>query len=503
METLGKIENDHLKQISIASSVMRGSVWMMAARLISRGVGIIATTILARLLSPNEFGLIAIGVLSVSLMQVFTEVGIQQALIKESDANTEKYLDTAWTVEVIRGVSICLLVYCAAPSIAIFFHESDAVSIIRTLAVIPLMNGLKSIKIIYLQKELIFRRQFIYEISGTLIPILVSIPLAILLKNVWAIVIGTIMVEVVKLIVSYCLAPYYPRVCFNVKDFLGLFGFGRWIFLGSIISYFAMELDTLFAARLLGTSTLGTYVLAFGLTNKPVIEVAKSLGKVFFPAFAKISHDPIRVKNAFIKSTSVLYSLIIPASIGIIFIAEDFVKIFLGEDWVEMIPVIHILAIGALARGVGIPTGSLFNGLGKPDLVFYANTVRLIVLIALLNLTAYLLPTPLGISLAVLVANSGFFFLFVFQTIKFTQINVIDWIVLIFPILLSVTVMIFSINLVTSNVGPSLFRFIVIIFLSVFSYTIALILCWICLRLGPFGYFHSVCKDCLFTFPRN
>ncbi|KJR97813.1 MAG: hypothetical protein VR65_22590 [Desulfobulbaceae bacterium BRH_c16a] len=487
-------EQSNTTSPSLTSLVLKGGAWMLAARLICRGFGVLATIILARLLSPAEFGLVAVGMLSVSLLKVFTEVGILQALIKESSENTSKFLDTAWTVEALRGTVIFLLVFYSAPWIAAFFNAMEAVGVIRALAVVPFLHGLTSIRIIYLQKELNFRKQFFYEVSASLAPVLVSIPLAFLLKNVWAIVIGTISAEIVRLIVSYCLMPYIPRIRFDFSHFLRLFRFGKWIFLGSIISYFAMELDTFYAARLLDTKTLGIYVLAFGLTNTPVIEVAKSLGKVFFPAFAKISHDPARVRSAFIKSTSVLYLLIVPISISVYMVSEDFVIVFLGEEWFEMISVMQVLALAALTRGLGVPTGSLFNGLGKPKLSFYNNLIRLIALAVFLNMVVFWLLTPVWIGVAVLAANSALLMQFIYQTVRYTNINLADWSFMILPLIAAAIIMVISVITLSYYVRPGFIRLLLILVTGACSYLTTLFVLNKFFKLGILDIYYSLLK---------
>ncbi len=274
---------------------------MISAHVLTKAVGTVVIVILARILSPDAFGLVAVGIISVNLLKVFTEVGIKQSLIKESNENTKKFLNTAWTVELIRGILIFILVFISAPLIAKFFNQLDAIIIIRVLALVPLLNGLTNIKIIYLQKELEFNKLFIYEISSILGPLLISIPLAFILQNVWAIVFGAVASEIIRVAISYYLLSFIPKFELNTGYFKQMFSFGKWIYVSTIVSYFAMELDTYFAAKFFDARLLGIYVLAFSISTKPIIEVGKALTKVFFPAFAKMNNDMTELKKLFLN----------------------------------------------------------------------------------------------------------------------------------------------------------------------------------------------------------
>ena len=478
---------------SLTSIVMKSGVWMVAARLINRGTRIVTTTILAHLLTPTEFGLIAVGLLAVAFVKIFGEFGIQQALIKESEENTSDFLNTAWITEATRGLLLSVIVYLSASLLSVFFSSPKSESVIRALAIIPLLNGLTSVRMVYLQKNLMFRKQFLYEISGIFAPLLVSIPLAILLKNVWALVIGSIATEILRLIISYCLMPYAPRISFNISYFMQMFSFGKWILLGGIVSYFSMQIDTIYVAKFLETNILGIYFVAFNLTNKPVIEFSKSLNKVFFPAFSRVSYDPIRVKHGFKKSINVLYSLVIPVSVGIILISEDFVEIFLGNDWLEMIPAMSILSIAALLRGLGVPAGSLFNGIGSPNLSFYNSIVRLIVLVAsLLIISLPIFENKLvGVSTAVLLSNAFFFIHFVILTYRHTKVTISDWISVVTPLGLSTALMFFVVTILSAFIDNGISRLFFSMLCGVIVYFSSLFVFWKCFKSGPIHFYLS------------
>jgi len=448
---------------------------MLLLSFISKASGTLVAIILARILTPEDFGLVAVGILAVSLLQVFSEVGIKQALIKESEVDTEKMLDTAWTIEFIRGLIILILVFLNAGFIAEFFNKSEAINVIRILAFLPLIKSISSIKIIYLQKELEFKKQFIYEIAGLAGPLLITIPLALILQNVWAIIIGTLSGEFIKMVASYFVMPYKPSLTFNKKYFFQMFRFGKWILLGSIVSYFAMELDTYVAAKFFDASLLGIYVLAFSLSNKPAVEISKVLGKILFPAFAKIGHDIERTKKAYLKSSYLLYLVLIPVSLGLSLIAEDFVMVVLGEKWESMIPAFQILSIGALFRSLSVPSGGLFNGIGKPNLVFIQSTIRMIVLIIFIAYFYHNIGL-ITLSIAVLLSNIAFLTMFIIFLRKHIFLYLKDFIFNYLSLIIAAVAMCFAVIIVIFLLKPGIIRLTLSIFIGIASYGGALIL---------------------------
>lgn len=459
-----------MKNNSLTSQVIKGGGWMVAARVLTKAIGVVVTIILARLLTPDAFGLVAVGLISVNILKVLTEVGIKQALIKETSENTEMFLNTAWTVELIRGLLIFVLVFITAPYITSFFNQPCATDIIRAMALVPLFNGLTNIKIIYLQKELEFNKYFFYEISPIFGSLFISVPLAFILQNVWAIVIGTVASELLRVFLSYYLIFFKPKLELNTGYFKQMFGFGKWIFVSTIVSYFAIELDTYFAAKVFDARLLGIYTLAFAISTNPIIEVGKALTKVFFPAFAKMNNDLERVRKAFLKSTTVLYLILVPISICLYLISESFVEVFLGNKWLEMIEPLKILAIATLFRSGAISASGLFNGLGRPEFIFHMIIVRTIsviifILLALQNFTLS------NLSFAVLGSNIIVSFYFHYLLYKYINIR---WNILLkayFPIGIA-TLFMFSIGTLFKIINLSqLYSFFGMIFLSLISYS--------------------------------
>jgi len=235
---------------SLSQQVARGGFWVFALRITDRGLGFIRLIILARLLTPDDFGLLGISLLALSILGTFSGTGFGAALIQKKE-RTDEYLDTAWTVQIIRGIVLFAILFTVSPLVAIFFNTPEAASIIKVLAFTQLLGGFNNIGIVYFRKELEFHKQFIYSFVSSVVAMLVAISLAFILRNVWALVFGLLAGNVTALILSYIICSYRPKIEFNLAKIKELFGFGKWILGSSILIFLGTHGDDVFVGKLL------------------------------------------------------------------------------------------------------------------------------------------------------------------------------------------------------------------------------------------------------------
>ena len=486
---------------SLASKVISGSFWVVVSRLARRSVGLISAIILARILSPTDYGLVAVGLLCVSLFQIFTEVGIKPNLIQEHDHKAD-LLSTAWTLEVTRGLVICAAIFFMAPIGADFFHQPAATPIIRAMSVIPLLSSIANIKIIYFQRELEFHKQFIYEFSGAVVGIITAVTSALILRNAWALVLGQVAAELTLTILSYIYFPELPRIAF-ARDSLGkLYTFGKWVFLGGIVSYFAMEGDKYFVGRLFGVEVLGTYKIASTLTRIITDEFGKSFTKVLFPAYSKISGDLYKLKRVFLKSYETLLSVLAPSCLGLFIIADDFVPVILGNKWLGMIPLLKLLALAAFARTFLISGSGLFWALNKPKYNAACEFIRAAVLLIFL----LILPSIIGVSgiiISLLISNVAVFILYLILLHYVLDIRTNDLLKIYSPLILSLSVMVGLLSILKMVLDEGLIRLILSVCTGIIVYCSVLFCLYRIFNIGPayiFEYFISRRKTILESF---
>jgi len=417
-------DTEYLKTDLKGRSV-RGGFWVFALRIVTRLFGLGRTIALARLLAPADFGLFGIALLAMSALETFSQTGFHAALVQKKQ-DTRPYLDTAWTVQLIRAVVLALIAFSIAPYVASFFDTPATKPIIQVIAFSVLIGGFANIGVIYFQKELEFHKQFIYQLTATLADFSVAITAAFLLRSVWALVFGLLARSLVGTVLSYFIHPYRPRLGFNLRQFKELFGFGRWVLGSSILVFLTTQGDDIFVGKLLGTTMLGFYQMAYRLSNMPATEITHVISQVTFPAYSKLQDNLPRLREAYLKVLQITAFISFPLA-GLIFIlAPDFTSIFLGEKWMPMVPAMQVLAIWGLMRSIGATTGPIFYAKGRPDLATKLQVLNLVLLggfVYVLTIRLGILGTSIALaSVAVLTCPIHFYII-----MKFTQCKAWDF----------------------------------------------------------------------------
>ncbi len=404
-------ENDRQhREESLSGKVVRGGMWVFALRITNRGLGFIRTIILARLLAPEDFGLLGIAMLAISTLETFSQTGFQTALIQKKD-NVESYLDTAWTVSAIRGTVLFSILFFSAPIVAKFFNSPQAILIIKVIAISTLLSGFRNIGLLYFQKELEFNKQFVFSLATTLTNLSVSVSLAFVLRNVWALVWGGLAANLVGLFLSYILHPYRPRIVIDKEKFRDLFGFGKWVVGSGILVFLITQGDDIFVGKMLGVTALGLYQMAYTLSNLPATEITHVISQVTFPAYSKLQNDLSKIREAYLKVLQVTVFISIPLAAGIFVLAPDFAKIFLGEKWLPMVPAMRVLVLSGLVRSVQATTGPVFLAVSRPEIEPRWQMIRLLIMAVLIYaLTSHwgLLGASIAVLTSTVVSTIGF-----------------------------------------------------------------------------------------------
>ena len=417
----------------LSRKVVKGGLWVFALRLINRGLGFVRTIVLARLLAPEDFGLFGIAMLTIATLETFSQTGFQQALIQKR-GNVESYLDTAWTVSAIRGTLLFSILFFSAPTIARFFDTPQATLVIRVIAITSLVAGFKNIGIVFFQKELEFNKQFLYEFSATLVDLTASISLALIFRNVWALVWGGLGASLVRLFMSFIVHPYRPRVNLEREKCRDLLGFGKWIVGSNILIFLITQGDDIFVGKILGATALGLYQVAYTLSNLPATEFTHVLSQITYPAYSKIQDDLPKLREAYLRVFQLTLFVSIPVAATIFLLTPEFVNIFLGQKWMPIVPLIRVLVFASILRSIAATTGPIFRALGKPNIDTKWQIARFSVLFALLySFTTKwgIFGTSIAVLLSILVTNLGFIFS-VIKIIKCTTSSLIKFII--FPL---------------------------------------------------------------------
>ncbi len=365
---------------SISKKTVHGTFWLFCSRIVDQFFRLARTIILARLLAPNDFGLFGITVMTVSLLEFFSQNGFYDALVQKK-GDIVSYLDTSWVVQIIRGLLIASILFFLAPFIAVFFRAPEVEQILKVVSLAVVLQGLGNVAVVYFSKELEFHKYFLYQIIGTLADFFVAVSAAFLLRSVWALVFGLLAGILVKCVVSYIVCSYRPRFKFDFSKAKELFGFGKWIFVSNIVAFFLIQADSFFVAKMIGISALGFYQIAYKIPSILAIEI---LAGAIFPAYSKIQDNLSKIREAYLKTLQLFSFILIPMAGGIFVLAPEFIKLFLGEKWMPAVGAMQVLVLSTPIWNIAFLSDYVFLAIGKPKIVTKGLIIRLVLLVIFL-----------------------------------------------------------------------------------------------------------------------
>jgi len=438
---------------SLSQRTVRGGFWVFFLRIVQQIFGLARLLIIARILSPNDFGLMGIALLAMATLGTFTQTGFQAALIQKKE-NIKSYLDATWTVLILRGFILFAILYLIAPYVAVFFDAPEAKPIIQVIGLSVLFQAFTNIGVIYFQKELEFNKEFIYQFAGTLTDFIVAISAVLILRNVWALVLGMLIGNAVRCFVSYLIHPYRPCLSSDLGKAKELFGFGKWVLGSSILMFLITQGDDIFVGKLLGATALGFYQMAYRISNMPATEITHVISRVTFPAYSKLQRDIPKLREAYLKVLQITAFLTFPIAGMIFVLAPDFTNIFLGEKWMPMVPAMQVLVFAGLARSVAATTGPIFYAVAKPKIETRWQVVRLFVIAILIypfTIKWGILGASIVVFLSIFVSNIGF----CFEAIKITECGIKNFSKTIVPPFINGIIMVISIFVLKMSINTS------------------------------------------------
>ncbi len=320
---------------SLGSAVAKGAAWTVTFRMADRVLGLISTLILARLLAPDDFGLIAMAMTLIGLVEVITVGEFSSAIIQNANAERDHY-DTAWTLNLLFGLTAATLLIAFAFPTSAFFKEPRLVFVIFALSLLPVLDGLFNIGCVDFRKHLQFEKDFVLQVGRKLSGFLVVVPLAFITRSYWALVVGMIAGRAGGLALSYFLHPFRPR--FSVASARSLFGFSGWLMVNNALNFLNLRGAHLVIGRLLNSQSLGLYTVAYEMAHLPTSELASPINRAIFPGYAKLQDDRPALQNAFLRVIGLIAVITIPAGIGMACIAHLFVPAVLGPKWLRRCP---------------------------------------------------------------------------------------------------------------------------------------------------------------------
>ena len=365
------------------SHLVRGAIWMIAMRWMMRGMGLFSTVVLARLLTPDDFGVVAIALIMVGLLETIAYLGVDLSLIKDQHAGRDDF-DTAWSVQLIQGAMISLLLLVCAPLIAAYFNEPRAVAVILWLAVRPIIDGLVNIGLVAFRKDLNFALEFRFHVATKLVGVVIQIGAALLFRNYWALVVGMIASSVTTVVMSYLLHPYRPR--FTLTQAAKIWSFSQWLLVARVGSFFNRRADEFVVGNLLGTGAMGGYHVVYELASTPTSEIIMPMRRALFPALARVAQDAVVYQRMVIDTLRSSAVICFGLGVGLACSADLVVPLILGDQWLATVPLLRWLALFGVSAAVSSVLEVPLWVAGRTQLSALNNWIELALIVPLLYL---------------------------------------------------------------------------------------------------------------------
>ncbi len=368
---------------SVKSRVLRSGMWAGLSEVGLSVLGMVRSVVLARLLTPDIFGVMALAMVVVRAIETFTRPGVAQALIARQQ-EFDKACNTAYTMLVVRGFLLAALLAAVAPWIGDFYESPTLPLMLQVLSCVFILAGFRNINIIARQRELEFRSLTYLTQTSNIIGTISTIAVAWWLRSVWALVIGQLITATLGAVLSYVYVPGRPRFEFDREVARDLLRYGKFITGSSMLLYIATEIDTAVIGKVMGHAELGYYTVAFTIVHMTTTQLAKVAAGIMMPAYAKLQSDLPALRNAYLRTLGLVMLAVLPASLGLVLVAEHLVRVVYGEKWLMAAVPLQLLAVFGLFRSLAAFTGYLFEGIGQPKVAFTMAGVRLAVLLPLI-----------------------------------------------------------------------------------------------------------------------
>lgn len=359
------IENSDFNRVSLRQQAAKGVVWSVIQKWGRTAVWSISFIVLARLLPPEAFGLVALATTFTALVETFLDQGLSAAIVQRADLEPE-HLDTAFWISVLTGTVLALGLIAASGLVAGIFGEPRLAPVLRWLSVSFILIALSSTQIAILQRKLAFKDLATRSLTATMIGGAVGISMAFAGFGVWSLVGQNLVRGLAGVIILWRVSDWRPGFNFSKKHYKELFPFGVSVAGTNILNVIVRRSDDLLIGFFLGPTLLGFYTIGYRLLLVIIRMVTGITNAVAFPTFSRIQHQPDRMRRAFYNVTQYTSLLAFPVFIGLAALASDLVPAFFGEKWAPSIPVMQVLALVGILQSVLFFNGSVLKAAGKP-----------------------------------------------------------------------------------------------------------------------------------------
>lgn len=353
---------------------------MILMRFSIKGLGFLSTIVLARLLNPDDFGLVAVVMAIYAFIDLLKQFGFDAVLIQKQDADRADY-DTAWTIKFAFGVLATLILLAISPVIADFYDDQRLMPIAACVALMFFFSGATNIGVVDFLKHFQYKNEFKFRVFTKICTVAITLTIAIITRSYWALVIGMLVASLWELYFSFKMSAYRPK--FDLSRWKALYSFSGWLMLNNFLMYFYDHFNNLLIAKILNPTKVGIYSVTHEFASLPSTELVASINRATYPGYAKLASDNSELRALYLKVLSSVSIVSIPVSILLALLSPYFIPLFLGDKWVDGIPVMEIMAMAQIFICINSNSGYIYLAIGKPSIGTYLMLTRVLILLSL------------------------------------------------------------------------------------------------------------------------
>lgn len=364
----------------LGTTAARAVAWNYLSFASGKALVLVTMAVLARLLTPEQFGIVGFATLVTAYLSVLKDLGLGAAVIQRRD-DVEDAAQTVFVLNLAIGAVLTAITVLAAPLVADFFREPMVTPLLRVLGLTFILESLGSMHVVLLKRNLDFRRKLVPDVGQALVKGIVAISLAATGFGVWALVWGHLAGVVIFVVLSWTVIPWRPTFRIHRTLLRPLTRFGGPLVLTDIQYAIWSNLDYVVVGRMLGDTALGIYTLAYRLPELLVHSVWRVLAQAIFPVFSRLQDDVAALRAGFLATIRYTQIAIVPLCIGLFVTAEPAVAVLFGDQWTGVVPVLQVMAVFSLIASIGVNAGDVYKALGRTDVLAKLAMVELIVLV--------------------------------------------------------------------------------------------------------------------------
>lgn len=359
-------------------SVIKNMIWRFAERCGVRGINFVVSIILARILSPDEYGTVALVTVFVSILEVFVNGGFPNALIQKKETSNVDF-STVFYFNLVSCICMYLVLFFCAPLIASFYDNVELVSVIRILGLKIIVSGLLAVQTAYVSKNMQFKKYFKSTIAGTILSAVVGIAMVYSGCGVWSLVGQTLTSTIVNTVVLWFTSGFKPKLVFSLSILKGLFSYGWKLLAANLLQTLYLDLRTLIIGKVYSSAELAYYNKGTSIPYTFIVTLNTTVSSVLFPSMSKVQDNLVSLKSITRKSVRATGYIVWPCMIGLFVCAEPLVELLLTESWLPCVPYLRILCIGHGFLPTRSANEQTLKSLGRSDVYLKLQTVSMVV----------------------------------------------------------------------------------------------------------------------------